>query len=67
LAPIDQVEERHGGCGIERHARPELTQKAADGRTDDEAQTEGRTHLAEGFAALFGWGDVGDIGVGDDP
>ena len=57
------VGERDGAGGEERRPRPQAPEQAADGRTDDEADTERRPHETEILRAPRRRGDVRDVGV----
>ena len=61
---IAEVDARQDRRGEERPARIELTEEAADGRPEDEAEAEGGPQHAEGLRALVRLGHVGDVGGG---
>ncbi len=61
---VEPVEQAQGPRDPERQARIDLAEQAAQGRTQDEAEAEGRADHAEGPCPLFRRGDVGDVGVG---
>ena len=52
--PDQEVKRGQAGCGIERRARSDLAQKAADDRAKDEAEAESRRGQTEILRAFFG-------------
>ncbi len=62
---MQKLSSENSGGHEERHARAQFAQQTANGRSDDKAKSEGRSHVAEHLGAIFRRGDVGQIGVGD--